>query len=105
MGGYGAWYLAGAHPDRFVAVAPATGGDRIKDAENLKKLPHWGFHGSKDKSVPVEESKKMVKAIRASGNKQVKFTIQNDWGYSEVICAFRMATLYEWFLRHEKVKD
>ncbi|MCH2043556.1 MAG: prolyl oligopeptidase family serine peptidase [Saprospiraceae bacterium] len=102
MGGYGAWYLAGAHPDRFAAVAPVAGGGRTKDAENLKNLPHWVFHGSKDKPVPIEESKKMVKAIRAAGNKEVKFTIRNDWGHSEAIRAFRMPELYSWFLQHQR---
>lgn len=102
MGGYGAWYLAGAHPDRFAAVAPVAGGGRTKDAESLKTLPHWVFHGSKDKPVPIEESKKMVKAIRAAGNKQVKFTVRNDWGHSEAIRAFRMPELYTWFLEHER---
>jgi len=102
MGGYGAWYLAGAYPDRFAACAPVAGGGKVSDAKNLKSLPLWVFHGVKDKPVPVEESRKMVKAIRAEGNKQVSYTERKDWDHGAAVHVFAMPELYKWFLKFER---
>ena len=102
MGGYGAWYLAGAYPDRFAACAPVAGGGKLSDAKNLKSLPLWVFHGVKDVPVPVEESRKMVKAIRAEGNKQVEYTERKDWDHGAAVHAFAMPELYTWFLKYER---
>lgn len=104
MGGYGAWYLAGAHPKRFAAVAPVCGGGKLNDAQNLKDLPHWVHHGVKDIPVPFSESDKMVKAIRAAGNKKVEFSVYKDWGHSELVVVFSKKELYDWFLKYDKAE-
>lgn len=102
MGGYGAWYLAGGHPDRFAAVAPVAGGGKLSDIEDLKSMPHWVFHGVQDKPVPVEESRKMVKALKKAGNKKVKYSEYKNWDHGDAIAAFAMDELYEWFLTYER---
>lgn len=102
MGGYGAWHLAGAYPDRFAACAPVAGGGNLSDAKNLKNLPLWVFHGVKDVPVPVEESRKMVKAIRAEGNKKVEYTERKDWDHGDAVHTFAMPELYNWFLKYER---
>src|SRR5205823_3941888 len=48
MGGFGTWTLAAAHPGRFAAIAPICGGGDPKQADRLKGLPTWVFHGAKD---------------------------------------------------------
>lgn len=101
MGGYGAWFWAGASPERFAAVAPVCGGGKTKDAPNMKDLPTWVFHGKKDRAVPISESQKMVDALEEAGNEQVDFTIYKEYGHSELIRVFRMEELYEWFLEYE----
>jgi hypothetical protein len=102
MGGYGAWMFAGAYPTRFAAVAPVCGGGNIKDANNLKNMPHWVFHGAKDIPVPITESEKMVNAIRDAGNKRVEFTVYKDWGHSELVVVFSKKELYDWFLKFDR---
>src|SRR5215472_10747595 len=56
MGGYGSWRLAADHPERFAAVVPICGGGKPADAEKLKHLPIWVFHGTDDSAVPVQRS-------------------------------------------------
>lgn len=102
MGGYGAWYLAGEHPDRFAAVAPVAGGGRVSDAKNMKNLPHWVFHGAKDKPVPASESKKMVAALRKVGNQQVKFDLYPNKDHGDLVHVYEKEALYEWFLEHKR---
>jgi predicted peptidase len=74
MGGYGSWRLAGDHPERFAAVAPVCGVGNPADAEKLKQLPIWVFHGTEDQAVPFQKSKEMVEAITKSGGTKVRFT-------------------------------
>jgi hypothetical protein len=101
MGGYGSWYLAGEYPGRFAAVSPVCGGGKISDANNLKSLPHWVFHGAKDNAVPIAESEKMVAAIKAAGNKRVEFTVYQDQGH-DLHGIFRNRALYDWFLKYTR---
>ena len=74
MGGYGTWALCAANPGRFAAAVPICGGGKTADADKLKSLPLWVFHGAKDGIVTVQQSEEMVQAIEAAGGK-VKFTI------------------------------
>jgi len=68
MGGYGAWDLAARHPERFAAVVPVCGGGDPAQADRLRDLPIWVWHGDRDRSVPVEQSRRMVEALRRAGS-------------------------------------
>ncbi len=102
MGGYGCWQFAGAYPERFAAIAPVCGGGNLKDAKKLKNLPHWVFHGALDKPVPIEESEKMIRAIRAEGNQKIEYSRFENWGHGEVHVVFGKKELYDWFLQYKK---
>ncbi len=55
MGGFGSFWLASEHPDRFAAVVPICGGgDPEAMAPALAEVPVWVFHGGADRVVPVE---------------------------------------------------
>lgn len=110
MGGYGSWDLAVRHTERFAAVAPICGGGvtidillarRVKD-HSLKSLPVWAFHGGKDTTVPVSESERMVEALKAIGNENVKLTIYAEAGHNSWTESYDNPKLYEWFLSHSK---
>lgn len=96
MGGYGAWFQATRHPDRWAAISPQSGytdyflyhpsmrDERnitepsfqvplLKDwspltfAENLLYVPAYIVHGTKDNNVPAIHSRKMVARLRELG--------------------------------------
>jgi predicted peptidase len=85
MGGYGAWHLGSEYPERFAAVVPICGGfdpmlgypERVC---GLRYTPVWAFHGTKDRAVPVSETRAMVRALRRCGGK-VKLTVYPDAGH------------------------
>jgi predicted peptidase len=104
LGGYGSWTLAAAHPDRFAAVVPICGGGDPKDAERLKSLPIWVFHGDKDGAVPIARSQQMVDAIRKAGGTKVRFTTLEDFGHNSWSAAYASPGLYEW-LDRQKISD
>jgi predicted peptidase len=74
MGGGGSWSLAGNHPDTFAAVVPICGWGRVRDAEKLKSIPIWAFHGDQDDRIPVRKSREMVNAIKAAGGEKIKYS-------------------------------
>lgn len=65
MGGYGTWYLAAREPTYFAAAVPIAGGGDPSDADKIKRVPVWAFHGDEDPTVKVEESRRMVEALEA----------------------------------------
>ena len=67
MGGYGSWDLAVRQPDRWAAVVPICGGGNPEKASKVVRVPVWAVHGDADPAVPVEESRKMIAAIKAAG--------------------------------------
>jgi predicted peptidase len=96
MGGYGSWRLAADHPDRFAAVVPICGGGDPKDAEKLKNLPIWAWHGLADPTVPVKRSIEMVDAIKAAGGTTVRLTTLEGIGHASWQAAYASPDLYKW---------
>jgi len=101
MGGYGAWSLAMACPERFAAVVPICGGGNRLLAHKLKGVPVWAFHGAKDDVVPVRESKKMVDAVCEAGG-DARLTVYPDTGHDSWTATYDSPKLYEWLLAHTK---
>ena len=101
MGGFGTWDLASAYPERFAAIAPVCGGGNPRNANKLKDIPAWVFHGEKDPVVPVEEAHKMVDALKKSGA-EVKLTIYPEAGHDSWTETYDNPDLYDWFLSKAK---
>jgi predicted peptidase len=105
MGGSGSWALAARHPERFAAVVPVCGRADPDDAEKLKGLPIWVFHGDQDESVPIAESADMVKAIRTAGGEKIRFTILEHVGHNSWSSAYALPELYTWMFEHQIAGD
>lgn len=102
MGGYGSWTMACRHPDRFAAVAPVCGGGDPEQAEKLKDIPIWVFHGDRDRAVPFERSVQMVDAIKKIGGTKVRFTTLENIGHNCWSAAYATPELYQWMERQAK---
>ena len=99
LGGFGTWRLIETYPDKFAAAAPICGvGNDMIAFHRLKKLPIWVFHGAKDNVVPVEQSQRMVDAIKRAGNENIKFTVYPEAWHDSWTEAYNTPELYEWFL-------
>ncbi|MGB8353874.1 MAG: sugar-binding protein [Chthoniobacteraceae bacterium] len=101
MGGYGSWALATESPERFAAVVPICGGGDPDDAARIKDVPIWVFHGGKDPTVPLEQSQRMVDALKKLGS-NVKFTIFPEAKHDSWTQAYAMPELYEWLLQQKR---
>lgn len=97
MGGYGSWELATRRPEQWSAVAPICGGGLTARAPLLKDLPLWAFHGAKDPTVPVAQTRDMIQAIRAAGGAP-RYTEYPEAGHDSWTAAYRDPALVEWML-------
>jgi predicted peptidase len=102
MGGYGSWTMAARQPDRFAAVAPVCGGGNVEDAEKLKDVPIWAFHGSDDSVVPLSKSTEMVDAIKEAGGSSIRLTTYEHLSHNSWSPTYAMPDLYYWMEKQAK---
>ncbi len=102
MGGFGSWRLAADHPERFAAVAPVCGIGDPADAEKLKDVPIWAWHGTEDGAVPYSGSAEVVEAIKKAGGTKVRLTTLQHIGHNSWSAAYATPQLYDWFNAHTK---
>lgn len=85
IGGYGVWSIGAMYTEKFAALVPICGGIKFSKspsrvpavslAENpyldvavcVVKLPIWIFHGSKDKVIFPDDSRKMAEVFEKLG--------------------------------------
>jgi predicted peptidase len=112
MGGYGTWDLGLSYPERFAAIVPICGGGQIitvllsggNKAAALRSLGVWAFHGVKDPVVPLEESQRMVDALKRAGVPDFKLTVYPDAQHDSWTETYNNPALYDWLLKHERRK-
>lgn len=123
-GGNGTWSIASRFPERFAAVvpicgfifkfkgitshidypplAPADSADPYAFiAKKLLSIPIWIFHGDSDRTVPVEESRKIAAALRAAGA-NVQYTEFPGIDHNAWDPAYARADLIEWMLKQRR---
>jgi predicted esterase len=103
MGGYGSWSIAVNNPDLFAAIAPIAGGGTPLSRPRLKAITHVPWivvHGDQDPTVPVEESRKMVKAGKDLGV-EIKYLEVPGGKHGDVVApAFK--DIFDWFDAHKR---
>jgi predicted peptidase len=109
MGGVGAWQLAARYPEKFAAIVPVSGRSPLRGiskdpegeiARRIGKIPVWAFHGSEDQQVSVEGTRRIVAALRQSGN-NVNYTEYAGVGHNSWDRAYAEPELVAWLLSHK----
>lgn len=119
-GAAGAWYLAMRAKERFAALVPVCG--RIEPGNNTTApwtgietvsfeqaanrlgpdLPIWVHHGDADKTVPVEQSRQMVAALKSIGN-PVRYSEYEGVGHNSWDRAYQDLAFPQWlFAQHRE---
>lgn len=102
MGGFGTFGIAAKYPQVFAACVPLCGGGDVKNAETLKSLPFWVFHGDKDDMVPVERSRAIVAAVKQAGGKIMNYTELEGAGHGITGLVYPRADLHEWLFKQKR---
>ena len=104
MGGYATWQLAMSMPEYFAAIVPICGGGMYWNAERLKNVPVWAFHGALDAVVFPEESQKMVDKVNKRGG-NAKLTVYPENAHNAWSDTYGNRKVFEWLLSHSKKRD
>jgi predicted peptidase len=103
LGGYGTLNFAGAYPELVTAAVALCGGGNVKDGCDLAQVPLWIQHGNLDAAVPISESEKIVKAIKAcNGGENLKYTVVKGADHGDLEKAFRTDEIYNWMFQYNK---
>jgi predicted peptidase len=102
MGGSGSWSFAMKHPDVWAAVVPICGIGDVKQADRIKHIPCWCFHGAKDDGVKVEHSRRMIDALRAAGGNP-KYTEYPEGGHGIGNMVWGTKELLAWLLEQKRL--
>jgi predicted peptidase len=118
-GGNGVWNLGYRYPERFAALVAVCGWvmptaerpeaifppDSVPPypviAGRVRSLPTWIWHGDADDVVPVEESRRMAAALRASGA-EVTYTELPKVGHDSWTPAFDSPELSRWLFAQKR---
>ena len=101
MGADATWALALRQPERFAAVVPVCGTGDPRRAHRLRDVPVWTFHGARDDIVPIQDTVKMVAALREAGA-EVRFTVFPDTDHDAWTPAYATDDLYPWMLAQHR---
>lgn len=102
MGGFGTFGIAAKYPQVFAACVPLCGGGDVKNAEVLKSIPFWVFHGDKDDMVPVERSRAIVEAVKKAGGELMNYTELEGAGHGITGIVYPRTDLHEWLFKQKK---
>ena len=100
-GGFGTWYMAIHHPDRWAAVAPICGAGDNYQVHKIGKTPVWLFQGGRDNVVPPEISLKTADILDAAGG-NVRVTVHEDLSHDCWTRVYSGEDIYNWFLSHSR---
>jgi predicted peptidase len=100
MGGSGTWSMALKYPERWAAIVPICGWGEPNQADKIKDIPCWCFHGDADKAVLVDRSRDMIKALHAAGAKPT-YTEYPGVGHNSWDKAYGTPELCDWLLKQQ----
>ena len=103
-GGFGTWFLAARHPQRFAAIAPVVGWGHPEQMAPLaeRRMPVWVFAGGRDPAVPVKYFYTGLNELERLGHDEVRFTIHEDGGHDVWKRVYAGRDLYDWLLSHRR---
>ena len=101
MGGYAVWQIAMSMPYMFAAIVPMCAGGMYWNAERLKNVPVWAFHGVRDEIIDYRDSERMVNAVNKCGG-NARLTLYPDLGHEIWETTYKNREVFEWMLSQRK---
>lgn len=101
LGGYGTIDLVATHPNRIAAAMALCGGGSRKDLSGLNEVPLWIIHGTADRAVSVNESRKVRNQMKEAG--ETPLLRYDEWAginHGALARLFYLENTYEWLFKH-----
>ena len=105
LGGYGTLDFAQTYPQKVAAAMALCGGSTLRNYQNLGQLPLWIIHGTADTAVKVEESQKVVDAMKQM---RADSRLRYDWirgaSHGDLARFFYLSDTYDWLFLHTLIE-
>ncbi|RZA09406.1 MAG: alpha/beta hydrolase [Moraxellaceae bacterium] len=103
-GGFGTWFMASKHPDMFAAIAPVVGWGHpdLMAPIASHQVPVWAFAGGRDTAVNKKFFYPGLAKLEELGDKDVRFTVEEDMAHDTWKRVYARDDLYQWLLEHTK---
>jgi predicted peptidase len=102
MGGFGAWDILQRLPNLFAAGILVCGGGDATQAEKIKDIPIWAFHGDKDTVVKTIRSRDMIAAIKKAGGKPL-YTEYKGVAHDSWTQTYSDKNVLRWLFEQKKI--
>ncbi|WP_259015923.1 carboxylesterase family protein [Emticicia fluvialis] len=101
LGGNGAFVAGAAHASKLAALVPLCGwvGENELDqlCQNLKDMPIYTYHGTADTIVDINETERIVKALKACGGNIAFKRLENEGHGIQFL--YERPEIYDWMLQ------
>jgi predicted peptidase len=101
MGGMGTWALAADQSQVWAAIVPICGPGDPLAAAKVAHLPCWYFHGTADRTVPVQMGRTMMDALKRRGG-HPRYTEYEGVGHNSWDRAYATDELFAWMLAQRR---
>lgn len=101
LGGYGTLDFAATYPDKVAAAMALCGGSTLRNLGTLREVPLWIMHGTADKDVPVDASRRVKRLMQKEG-KTPRLRYKELIGVKHSLLArvFYLEKSYDWLFKH-----
>jgi predicted peptidase len=101
-GGFGTWYIASKHPEKFAAIAPVVGWGHPDFMTSIAehKIPVWQFAGGRDSSVKIPYFYAGIDKLRELGHTKVRFTVHEEMEHDAWTRVYASDDFYQWLLSY-----
>lgn len=101
LGGYGTMDFVGTYPEKVAAAMALCGGCSLTDVSGLGQVPLWIMHGTADRAVSVQQSKRVVSQLEETGNdKLLRYFWVKGGSHGTLARLFYMQKTYDWLVSH-----
>lgn len=99
-GGFGTWFMASKHPEKFAAIAPVVGWGHPDYMAPIakQKLPVWQFAGGRDSAVDIQFFYAGIEQLRRLGHEKIQFTVHEDMNHDTWTRVYASDDFYQWLL-------
>ena len=103
-GGFGRWFVAARHAERFAAAVPIAAYAHPDLAAPIAAagMPVWCFAGGRDPVVPVEYFYPGLNELERLSPADLRFTVEEDMGHDVWKRAYARGDIYDWLLSHAR---
>jgi len=102
LGGYGTIDMVATYPDKIAAAMALCGGSTVSDYSGLNEVPLWIVHGTADRAVAVQQSDRVVSAMKEIDAETPRLIYNRVPGmnHGQPARLFYLQESYDWLMSH-----